>query len=127
MASAPILAVEGSRQLRATLRRAGDDMEDLKSAHRAVSTLVAGVATSSAPSRTGTLRSSIRPGVTKTSALVRAGGARVPYAKPIHWGWPSRGIRASLFLTDAGKRSEPAWVEIYVREVNRILDQVEGI
>jgi len=125
-APGPIIQVRGSRQLRATLRRAGDDLESMKSVHAQVAGMVTGAAVSSTPARSGRLRGSVRPGVTKTSALVRAGGAAVPYARPIHWGWPRRNIRASLFLTDPAKRSEPAWVAVYTREVNRILDRIEG-
>jgi hypothetical protein len=35
----------------------------------------------------------------QTAAVVRAGRASVPYAGPIHWGWPSRHITAQPFST----------------------------
>jgi len=127
MAGPPLIQVEGSRQLRRTMRRAEADLDELKAAHHAVATMVAGIAQRSTPSRSGALRGSVRPGATKTAAIVRAGGARVPYAGPIHWGWPRRNIRASLFLTDPAARSEAAWLPIYTREVDKIIARVEGI
>ena len=121
----PVVEVLGARQLRATLRRAGQDMSDLKRVHAEVGRIV--VAAASAPSRTGTLAASIRSGAAATSATVRAGGARVPYAGPIHWGWPARGITAQPFLSDAAQRTEPRWTEVYLTEVNRIIDRVQGV
>lgn len=121
------LRVEGARQLRSTLRRAGDQLEDLRDTHAAAAALVAAAGTAAAPRRTGRLAGTVRGSGTKTHATVRAGYARVPYANPIHWGWPRRNIRPSLFLTTAAAQTEPTWVELYTREVNRILDQVEGV
>lgn len=120
----PVVQIIGARQLRRTLRAAGQDMSDLKRVHAEVGRIV--VAASSAPTRTGKLAASIRAGAAATSATVRAGGARVPYAGPIHWGWPARGITAQPFLTEAAQQTEPRWTEVYLTEVNRIIDQVTG-
>ena len=48
--------VEGLRQLRKSLRQAGDDMQDLKAANKQAAEIVAARARSLAPSRTGALR-----------------------------------------------------------------------
>ena len=117
---------EGARELRRTLRRAGDDLGDLRETHRGVAQLVAGTARGLAPVVTGRLRSNIRPGATKTAAIVRAGGARVPYAGPIHWGWPNRGIEPHPFIADAAQQTEQVWVAQYLHGVQRILDRVQG-
>lgn len=45
----------------------------------------------------GRLRDSVRTGVTSRGASVRIGGASVPYAKPIVFGWPKRNIRPNPF------------------------------
>lgn len=121
---APVVQVIGAAQLRRTLRAAGQDLTDLKRVHAEVGRIV--VAAAHAPTRTGALAASIRAGSAATSATVRAGGARVPYAGPIHWGWPARGIAAQPFLADAAQRTEPRWTEVYLAEVNRIIDQVQG-
>lgn len=122
--SRPVLEVRGARELRASLRRAGRDTTELKAVHAQVGRIV--VAAATAPRRTGRLQASVRAGTAASSATVRAGGARVPYAGPIHWGWPARGIAARPFLTDAAQRTEPTWTEVYEREIDRILDEIQG-
>jgi hypothetical protein len=126
MAETPGIRVDGARQLRRSMRRAGLDLEDLKATHARIAGMVATTGKSYAPRRSGRLAASIRPSGTKTAAIVRAGYARVPYAHPIHWGWPRRGIRANPWLSRAAQSSEPAWLAIYTREVDRILGTIEG-
>jgi phage gpG-like protein len=53
------------------------------------------------PVLTGRLRDSIRAGRGKTKAVVRAGGAQVPYAPIIHYGYPARNIQARPYLLEA--------------------------
>lgn len=53
------------------------------------------------PSRSGRLRETLRAGRGKTKAVVRAGGARAPYAGVIHYGWPAHNIGRQPFLLDA--------------------------
>lgn len=122
----PALQVEGGRELRASLKAAGADLGDLKAAHRAASTLVSAAAAGRAPRRTGTLAASLRPGATQTSALIRGGGARVPYGGPIHWGWPGHNIAPNPFISEAAQATEPTWVEAYRRDVAHIVDSVKG-
>ena len=121
------IRVEGAAELRRTLKRAGEDLSDLKTAHSAAAQIVAGRGRGTAPRRTGTLAASVRGSGTATAAVVRAGGARVPYAGPIHWGWPSRGITAQPWLSEAATDTETVWVAGYERDVERILDRVKGI
>lgn len=119
------LEVRGARRLRATLRAAGDDLSDLRDVHRSVAGLVAGA--TAPPRRTGRLAATVRPAGTKTAAVVRAGFATVPYAGPIHWGWPARGITAQPFLSDAATATEPAWQAVYFAELERIIANVRGL
>jgi hypothetical protein len=126
MAAPTVLEVRGARQLRATLRRAGDDLEEMKAIHATVAGMVAAAAQSRAPRRTGRLAATVRPSGARTQAVVRAGYARVPYANPIHWGWPRRGIRPSLFLTSAAADTEPLWFATYTRAVDAILERIKG-
>lgn len=118
--------VQGARQLRATLRKAGRDLNDLKEAHAQVSAFVAAAAKGTAPRVSGNLAGSIRGNRAATSAVIKAGGARVPYAGVIHWGWPRRNIRAQPFLTDAASSTEPRWRLIYLQSVNRIVNTIRG-
>lgn len=88
--------------------------------------MVAAAGRARAPKLTGALAGTVRPSGTKTRAVVRAGFARVPYAGPIHWGWPARGIAAQPFLSDAATSTEPAWQNIYLDAINKTIDKVEG-
>lgn len=45
------------------------------------------------PTRTGALRSTLKPAKVQNFAEARAGLGRVPYANPIHWGWSIVGPR----------------------------------
>ena len=119
--------VEGGAQLRKTLRAAGDDLSDLKAAHGEAAQIVTGRARGTAPRRTGVLSASVRGSGTKTQAVVRAGGARVRYAGPIHWGWPARGIAAQPWIQEAAQDTEPVWIGRYEDAVDEALDKVKGI
>lgn len=93
------LRVSGLRATVRNLERAGADTQDMRQLIHAVGMVV--VRAASAPVRTGKLDGTIRAGRGKTKAVVRAGGARAPYAGVIHYGWPARGIAAQPFLVDA--------------------------
>lgn len=122
----PTITVAGGRQLRATMRRAGVELTDLTDANRAVASTVATAAAPSTPRRTGRLAASVRPGATQTQAIVRAGGAALPYALPIHWGWPRRHITAQPWLSRAAQDTEPGWLPIYQTAIDRIIDKIRS-
>lgn len=122
----PVIKVEGARQLRATMAKAGIDLQDMVNANAEVSALVAGRATTMAPRKSGRLAASVRGNRAKSQAVVRVGGASVPYAGPIHWGWPARNISPHPFAVDAAHETEPTWVAMYLAAVNRVLDKVKG-
>lgn len=125
--STPVVQVEGARELRRTLRKAGDDLDDFKSVHREIGGIVVDSARPKTPRGfTGRLEASVRASGTKTAAVVRAGKARVPYAGPIHWGWPARNIRPQPWLTDAASQTEPRWTNAYMKHVERVLDKIKG-
>ncbi len=125
MAGGQVVAtVEGLRQLRSALRRAGDDLSDFRDANADVARVAGQAAQVDAPHRTGTLAGSVRWSGTKTQAIVRAGSARVPYAGPIQWGWPARHIRPALFVTQAASRTEPQWLDLFMDAINRIIDKI---
>ena len=118
--------VEGLGTLLRTLKKAGLDIEELKDANAAAAEMVAAAAMASAPRRTGLLGSSVRGSRKARGATVMAGRASVPYAGPIHWGWPARGIAANPFISDAATSTETRWVAIYQRDVQKALDHVRG-
>ena len=119
------IEVVGGRQLRASLKRCGADLDDLTDASTSGSERRRSSRGSTRPRRTGALAATVRGSGTKTRAVVRAGYARVPYAGPIHWGWPAHGITAQPWLVDAAVDSQPAWLPAYLAAVKAAVGKVE--
>lgn len=121
------IALVGGRKLRQTLKAAGVDVHKLTGANKEAATIAAGATKSTVPRRSGDLARTIRAGATTRAGVVRVGNNKtVPYANPIEWGWPRRGITASHFAANAAKRSEPVWTDVYTRRVHDILDTIKG-
>lgn len=118
--------VEGGRQLRKSLKDVEAGLADLKAAHRAAADVVVPAARSGAPRSSGALAASVRPGATKSSAIIRAGGGRIPYAEVQEWGWPGRHIPAQPYVKPAAQETEPEWTEKYLEAVNKLLAKVRG-
>ena len=108
------------------MRKASLDMTQLRDLNRGAASRVAGVARGTTPRRSGRLAASVRSAASQRAGTVRAGRKSIPYAGVVHWGWPKRNIKAQTWLVDAAKASEPAWIEEYLRGVEKMLDQVEG-
>jgi len=124
--AAGTVKVEGGRQLRKTLKQAGDDLTDLRDAHREAASIASAAGGASAPRQSGRLAGSVRGSGTKTASVIRAGRASVPYAQPIHWGWPKRNIAANPWLSEAAQRTEPQWTAVFESAVDRIIARVRG-
>lgn len=122
----PALQVDGARQLRASLKRAGIDVQDLKAAHKQVADMVAEKSAPRAPRRTGRLAGSVRASGTASAAIVRAGRKAVPYAGPIHWGHESRGIAAQPWLAETAERTQETWENTYLKAIQAVIATVEG-
>jgi hypothetical protein len=92
------------------------------------------------PVKTGTLASTARPKRTQYGASVMAGGAKAPYANPIHWGWAVvstshrgslkpgtyRGIKPQPFFTDALGYTQDEILENYERLMRKAIDNLPG-
>lgn len=125
MAKGPLVEVDGLKQLRRSLKAAGEGLEDLKAANRqAADTAAGGAKPPVGP--TGRLAGSIRTSGTAAAGIIRAGRAAIPYAQPIHWGWPKRGIPANPFLSDGATATESKWVPVYEAHIEAILAKIEG-
>lgn len=122
----PLVEVEGARELRRTLKAAGDDLADLSAANAQVASYVAARASSKAPRVSGKLAGTVRGNKAKANASIKAGGAATPYAGPIHWGWAQHNISPNPFLVDAAHETEPTWTDFYMREIDKILSRVKG-
>lgn len=121
----PQVQIQGARELRAALKRAGVDLVDLKAANAAVSAFIASRAANRAPRRTGHLAGTLRGNKAAGRAQVLAGRAAVPYAGPIHWGWASRGITAQPWIAETAKDTEHQWLTQYQNAIDDIIRQVE--
>jgi hypothetical protein len=121
------IRVEGLDALVRSMRKAGVDISELKAAHIRAGQIVADRAAELAPRRSGRLAGSIRPAKQAKRARIQAGSAKVAYANPIHWGWPSRNIEASLFISRAAQETEAEWSKPYFEDVQAALDNVRGV
>lgn len=134
---ATFMRVDGARELRRTLRQLGgpEIIALVKEEHKAIGRTVEEAAEAIAPRRTGRLATSMRSSGTNTMAVVRAGGARVPWAGPVHWGWPSRPnpargwrggpIEENPFIAIAAGRTEPQWLDHYNQAMGRLIERAE--
>jgi hypothetical protein len=127
------ITVEGVQSLVKTLRALGVDMQDLKAAHERTGQYVGAEGAQRAPRRSGMLAASWRPGASATQALVRFGGASIPYANAVHWGTGPRpgrrgphNIRASLFALKAMQETQPTWLPYYNDELAAMVAKVKG-
>lgn len=126
--------IRGARELRRHLRKAGVDMKQLKPVNKAAGEIVKTAATRTAPvgtrikrAKTKRLKDTLAVFATTTGARIRAGSKSVPYAGVIHWGWPKRGIKAQPFIADEAKKTEPQWLRLYEKHMEKIIDSIEGM
>lgn len=124
--SAATFRAPGLRQLQRDLRELGDGLGDLKDANAEAARIVAHEAERRAPKRTGRLAARIRGNRAAGRATVSAGGATVPYAGPIHYGWPAHHITANPFVIDAAQATEDVWLPLYEHNIEQLVDHVAG-
>ena len=119
------LEIEGLREISRALKDlAEDSREDMKETHRRAGDIVAAAAKPLAPVRTGALSATITSSPTKYQGRVRIGrGASVPYAGPIHFGWPARRIAPQPFIYEAldGRREEVK--QTYERRISDLIER----
>ncbi len=99
------LRVEGFGKTLRSMSKAGADASDMKDLMHTLGQVV--ISAAQPPRKDGTLAGTLRAGRGKTKAVVRAGGARAPYAGVIHYGWPAHNIEANPFLIDALRATRP--------------------
>lgn len=141
-----VVEVQGARELRRQLKKAEGDLNELKDLHRAIGDIIFHAARPKTPRGTRNTRRSrrlyetLRYFPTRTSVRVMAGSKIVPYSNAIHWGrkiFPSKRseyphkhpapIAARPWITEAAQATEPEWTSLYQREVQKIIDKIEGL
>lgn len=121
------MEVEGLKELQKQIRDLGDAelRKQLREANKSVAQMVVDQALPNVPVRSGKLRASLKASATQTSAYGKAGSSvRVPYAAAIHWGYPSRHIRAAPFLWDAADAVLNRAVKEYEDQLQSLIDKV---
>jgi len=122
MARNNAIRVEGIRELQRELRKLEDkDLKNaLKDANRQAAQVVSDEAQNTVPRLTGHLARSIRAGGGNREAVVRAGGARVPYAGPIHFGWRARNITPQPFMYQAQDKRRAEVIRTYEQAMDSL-------
>lgn len=119
--------ITGHREVRRAIGRVSDEMDrnsargELKALNLEAATLVKRSADGLVPVRSGRLKASVRAAASQKTARVRAGFQRVPYAGPIHFGWPARRISPQPFLYDALDRRRAEVVRVYDDGLSKLI------
>jgi hypothetical protein len=119
--------IRGLSQLIRAIGVGGAQLEDLRAANVAAGNIVADAARGLAPRASGAMASAIVAGTAVRRAVVSV--PRIRYAKPVHVGWTSRGgrhIDGRPFLSQAAEQTEPRWVDAYLADLEKIVDQIGG-
>lgn len=119
MAAGGGVRVENLNRTLRELKKLGLELEDLKDAFATISAEATDVIKGLTPRLSGRLASSIRGNRAKGKAIVRGGRAAVPYAGPINYGWPARGIEPAEFMQRGDDVYQPRAVQRLEEEINR--------
>lgn len=120
------LEIDGLREVQRDLRKLSTaTRKELKLTHQKAAEIVVAESKRYVPMRTGALANSIRAAATQTGGRVRVGSAAVPYAGPIHFGWPARRIKPQPFIYDAldPRRNEIA--QLYAQRIGQLIDKYD--
>lgn len=112
--------VDGLRELVRDLERAGVDVADLKESFSRIASEAADTAQGFTPHRSGKLAGSVRGNRAKNKAQVIFGRARVPYAGPILYGWPKRGIKPATTIQRTDAVMDNRAPQLFEEELGRI-------
>lgn len=117
------LQIDGLREINRDLRNMSQQArDDMKNTHREAGEIVARAAKVLAPVRTGLLASTVVSAPTQRQGRVRVGrGQSVPYAGPVHFGWPARRIAPRPFIYDALDMRRDEVRDAYVARVNQLV------
>ena len=116
------IQVAGLKEVQYSLHKLGKDARnDMKPAHLAAANLVVYKARPMSPVRSGHLRDSLRGFARQRAGIVRAGNASAPYAGPIIFGWPARGIKANPFIYKAADQRRADIVALYEKRMAELI------
>jgi HK97 gp10 family phage protein len=129
------IKVVGLNEAIRNLRAIGVPSAEIGQASQEAGNVVANVARSLVPVRTGALRSTISAKKIARKVVVSAGNNnRVPYANPIHFGWnydkvnlQPKNIRPRPFFTNALNRTRTEVYQIFFKNIDRLLQKYSNL
>ena len=114
--------IEGLREVQKALRDVGNNLlNEMKPTHLKAAEAIVPAAKQLAPVRTGRMAASIRAAAVRTGGRVRVGSSGVPYAGPIHFGWPARRITPQPFVYEALDPRRDEVAAIYAERLNDMI------
>lgn len=128
--AAGAVKIEGLSAVQRDLRGLRDDIDLVKTEFLATNRKVAEIVIEGSKKfvtvLSGALAASMRNASTKKAAKVRAGDKNdVPYAGPIHFGWPARRIKPQPFVYDAVDRRRSEIASTYERRLAELRTKYE--
>jgi len=114
------VSVKGLREVTRSFKQYEGAVDDLKTANAAISSKVAQSAVATTPKLTGRLASTVKGNRAVQRVQIKAGGARVPYAGVIEYGWPARNIEAQPFLRRAAWTNKDYVIQQYSSNLESI-------
>jgi len=114
------VSVKGLREVTRSFKQYEGAVDDLKTANAAISSKVAQSAVATTPKLTGRLASTVKGNRAVQRVQIKAGGARVPYAGVIEYGWPARNIEAQPFLRRAAWANKDYVIQQYSSNLESI-------
>lgn len=121
MAGKPAVKVTGVVEFQKAVRKMARDVSDLSTTNRSAGERVAASARSHAPRLTGRLAGTIHVAEVERMRVVVEAGSGVPYAGPIHNGWPAHNITAQPFMDEAAEREHDRVVQDYSDRVGDLV------
>ena len=120
MPSTSLATVTGEREVLKAMRQVGADAADLRAAHVRVADMLTPLAAQRTRRRTGALAASWTPSGTAGVARLRS---TLPYAGPMEFGWPARGIPRTLAVFGAALDNMDGIHDIYADELRAAIDR----
>lgn len=118
------IEITGLKEAQKALRTLSKESRDkMKETHRKAGQIIVEAATPLVPRETGALLASIKSAPLQRQGRVRLGSAALPYAGPIHFGWPARNIKPNPFIYEVldGRRAEVS--RLYEDRINQLIKQ----
>lgn len=113
--------ITGLNQVVRDLAALGVELDDMKDVMAAIATEGSKVMARFVPKKSGALRSTVRGNRAKARAVVTAGRAKVPYAGPINYGWPARGIQPANFTGRTDAVMEPKALQMLDNGIQQLI------